>query len=337
MRKLIALSLIIISLLTFCACGAVSEIYSSTLTYEGDTSEPAPEYDVYLSDIKTEDIAEAAEMPVSEQAEENGYSGNETDAEAAPLTDTETVNGPKPRKFFTICFDDGITQDMKIIEIFKKHGFNSCTFFINTGLYGANWKQIGKMYNRPDVTHIRFTKKELESGIYNGFDVAVHTLTHKSLKAYDKNPKGIRREVENDAENIFKITGVYPVGMAWPGGENDVTETTKKLVYENTSIRFARGAESTHSFELPTEFLMWQPTCSIRDPEILSYARSFMEADCAEDMLFFVWGHGYELDLDDSYDMLDELIKMMTESEDIICVTTTEFYELFKDQIPSLK
>ena len=52
MRKLIALSLIIISLLTFCACGAVSEIYSSTLTYEGDTSEPAPEYDVYLSDIK---------------------------------------------------------------------------------------------------------------------------------------------------------------------------------------------------------------------------------------------------------------------------------------------
>ena len=335
MKKLITLSLIILSLLTHCACGAVSEIYPSTLTQEAEVSSESVTDS--LSDIKADELAEVTERSVVEQAERNSDTEYETDEKTAPYMDTETIDGQAPGKYFTICFDDGITQDMKIMEIFKKYDFRACTFFINTGLYGANWKQIGKMYNRPDVTHIRFTKKELESGIYNGFDVAVHTLTHKSLKAYDKNPKGIRREVENDAENIFKITGVYPVGMAWPGGENDVTETTKKLVYENTSIRFARGAYSTHSFELPEEFLMWQPTCSVRDPEILSYARSFMEADCAEDMLFFVWGHGYELDLDDSYDMLDELIKMMTESEDIICVTTTEFYELFKDQIPSLK
>ena len=181
------------------------------------------------------------------------------------------------------------------------------------------------------------TKVRLNNGIYDGFDVAVHTLTHKSLKEYDNNPKAIRREVENDAENIYELTGVYPVGMAWPGGDNYVTETTKRLVFENTTIRFGRGITATHDFKLPEEFLMWQPTCSISDADLLLYADRFIEAECSEDMLFFVWGHGYELDVYQIYDRLEELIKMITEADDIVCVTTTEFYQLFKDQIPSLK
>ena len=253
------------------------------------------------------------------------------------VTGSESNSSGTPRKFFSICFDDGITQDLKIIDIFKKYGFSSCTFFINTGLYGANWRWVGMQYNRTDVKHIRFTKEELESGIYDGFDVAVHTLTHKSLKEYDNNPKAIRREVENDAENIYELTGVYPVGMAWPGGDNYVTETTKRLVFENTTIRFGRGITATHDFKLPEEFLMWQPTCSIIDADVLLYADRFIEAECSEDMLFFVWGHGYELDVYQIYDRLEELIKMITEADDIVCVTTTEFYQLFKDQIPSLK
>ena len=336
MKKLIVVLFIVSFHLPLCACGEkTAGTVFPTVTQEAEAaSEPSMISDV--TDVMgtgevISDIGSAAEVPDEPEA------SADTETEPQSETDADIPSGARPRKYFTICFDDGITQDLKIIEIFKKYGFTSCTFFINTGLYGANWKQVGRMHDRPDVTHIRFTKKELESGIYDGFDVAVHTLTHKALKAYDKNPKALRREVENDAENIYGITSVYPVGVAWPGGENDVTETTKKLVFENTSIRFARGAYSTHSFQLPTEFLMWQPTCSVRDPEILSYARSFIEAECTEDMLFFVWGHGYELDLDDSYGMLDELIRMITEADDIVCVTNTEFYQLFKDQIPSLK
>ncbi len=325
MKKLTAFILIISLLQSLCACGApASETSAPAETRVSEaTPEPAPE-----ASPGEEPGAAAESDPPAEEAEETEPDAG-TDAEAAPA-ETHT-------KYFTICFDDGITQDLKIMEIFRKYGFSSCTFFINTGLCGANWYWVGGMFDRPDVTHIRFTRKELESGVYDGFDVAVHTLTHPSLKSYDSRRWVIRDEVENDAENIYRITGVFPVGMAWPCSDNDVTETTKKIVYEDTSIRFARGITATHSFALPEEFLMWEPTCSIVDDDLMAYAQSFIETECTEDMLFFVWGHGYELDVHDAYGRLEELIKMMTEADDIVCVTTTEFYQLFKDQIPSLK
>jgi len=243
----------------------------------------------------------------------------------------------KPRKYFTISFDDGITQDKKIIEIFKKYDFTACTFFINTGLCGVSWPAVGAQYGRADVTHIRFTEDELRSGIYDGYDVAVHTLEHLSLKNFDENADELVHQIEGDADNIESITGRRPVGMAWPGGPTEYTETTVKNAAEHTTMKFARRMGPTYGFDLPTEFLKWDPTCSVSDNSVLDLARSFISAECTHDMLFYVWGHGYELDLYDRYGVLEELIKMMSEAEDVVLVTNTEFYELFKDEIPSLK
>lgn len=243
----------------------------------------------------------------------------------------------KPKKYFTVSFDDGITQDRRIIEIFKKYDFTACTFFINTGLCGESWPLVGIQAGRPGVTHIRFTEDELRSGIYDGYDVCVHTLEHLSLKNFDSDPDELARQIETDADNIESITGRRPAGMAWPGGPTEYTDETVKNVAEYTTMRFARRMGPTYGFDLPDEFLKWDPTCSISDNSVLDLARSFIAAECTEDMLFYVWGHGYELDLYDRYDVLEELIKMMTEADGVVPVTNSEFYELFKDKIPPLK
>lgn len=242
-----------------------------------------------------------------------------------------------PKKYFTLSFDDGITQDLKIIEICKKYGFYGCTFNINTGLCGANWDWVGEAIGDPSVTHQRFTKKELKSGIYDGFDVAVHTLNHPSMKAYDNNLLKLKKEINKDAKNIYRWTGTYPTGMAWPGGDTEYTDKTVELVAKNTDMCFARAVTSTYKFDLPEYFLKWYPTCSITDGNILKYAEEFLNAECDEDMLFYVWGHGYELDLLHNYDTLEQLIKMMAEADDVVCVTNSEFYLLFKDEIPRWK
>ena len=58
-------------------------------------------------------------------------------------------------------------------------------------------------------------------------------------------------------------------------------------------------------------------------------------------MLFFVWCHGYELDLFDTWDKFDLYIKTITEAaardDSIVLVTNAEFYQLFKDEIPAWK
>ena len=233
-------------------------------------------------------------------------------------------------KYFTFSFDDGVTQDLAAIEIFKKHNFYGCTFFINTGLLGANWDYVGPLYGKPGVTHIRFTEEELKTGIYDGFDVAAHTLHHPSLSDYDDTPEKITEEVGKDAENIKRIFGYSPVGMSYPYGESKATGKTVKTILETTDIRYSRGVASTHDFRLPDDFMFWRPTCSLTDDHTLELAEKFIRLKPDGDALFYVWCHAYELDMYDTYGRLDTLIGLMSDADDIKCVTNTEFYNLFK-------
>lgn len=179
-----------------------------------------------------------------------------TDAETgAPVagTDSGIVRDGTPRKYFTLSFDDGITQDLRLIGILKKYGMDNCTFFINTGLMGANWAWVGGQFNRPDVSHLRFTEEELKTGIYAGFDLECHTATHPSLKALSN--RRVQREIERDVMKIQEISGIRPVGMAWPGGDTEFNRQNITVILEKTDVRFARCTTPTYAFTLPENFM----------------------------------------------------------------------------------
>ena len=242
------------------------------------------------------------------------------------------VRDGTPKKYFTLAFDDGVTQDARIIEILKKYNAeHSITFYINTGLLGveSDLTSLG-VYG---VQHKRFNLNELS--IYNGFDVGVHSLHHPGLNLYDRDPMYQKQQVEGDAINIENITGYQPMGMAYPGGDINVSRITAKNILENTAIRYARGTTSTGNFDLPTNFMLWQPTCHVMDGNLFTYANWFLKTDVPRDQLFFVWGHGYEFDQFDFYDEFEKLVKMMVEADDVVLVTNSEFYQLFKNEIPS--
>ncbi|MCQ2475509.1 MAG: polysaccharide deacetylase family protein [Clostridia bacterium] len=231
------------------------------------------------------------------------------------------------KKYFTLSFDDGITQDYKIMEICRKHNFKGITFNINSGLCGKNWDWVGDAIGKPGTAHQRLTKKEIKSGAYDGFDIAVHGCKHSSLKNYDNDPLGLWFEIEKDALNIKAMTGNYPVGMAYAGGDTEYTEESIENLRKYTTIKYARCTTSTYGFDFPTDYLKWQPTCGILDPNLFELAEKFLEDD-GENKLFYVWGHGYELDAFEKYDELEKLIEMMNEAEDVVCVSNTDFYLL---------
>ena len=315
-KGLIALSLLLCALTLLTACSGGDQPQQTA----PEETEPATEQ---TTDASTTEATDPEESMTEIDTEE----------------ETIVPNDGKPKKFFTLSFDDGITQDLKVIEILKKYDVKCISFNINTGLYGANWDWVGPAIGDPSIPHQRFTEEELKTGIYDGYDVLVHTLNHPSLKNYDRSASKIKKEVGKDADNIERLTGVRPVGMAWPGGDTEYTDKTIELVLENTDIRFARGVTSTYNFELPEYFMKWMPTCSAIDPRCLTLAQQFIDAECTEDMLFYVWGHAYELDLNggQGYETFEQLVKMMSEAEDVYLVTNTEFYNLYKDQIPSWK
>lgn len=296
---------------------------------DGDTR-PATEADAPETDPESEPESKPESDPESDP---------ETVPETAPETDPPVVDDGKPKKYFTIRFDDGITQDARVMKILRQYGMDCCTFYVNTGLLGESWAWVGEQFGRPDVTHVRYTEAELKSGIYDGFDVQSHTRDHGSLKNYSD--RRVTGQVTDDAAAIKSIFGYDPVGMAWPGGDAEWTDHTVDVIYSTTDIRYGICTTRTGTFDLPEYFLKWYPTCSFSDTDVISLTRQFVDAEPTEDMLFTVWCHGYELDLFSSWGKFETFIRTIAEAaaedDSIVLVTNTEFYERFKDEIPSWK
>ncbi len=234
---------------------------------------------------------------------------------------------PTGKKYFTLSFDDGITQDYKIMEICKKHNFRGITFNINSGLCGESWDWVGDAIGKPGTAHQRLTENEIKAGAYDGFDIAVHGFRHSSVGNFDDNPLGLWFEIERDALKIKRMTGNYPVGMAYAGGDTEFTEASEENIRKYTTIKYARGTTSTYNFDFPADYLEWEPTCSVLDDRLFELAEEFLNDD-GENKLFYVWGHGYELDAFEKYETLEKLIVMMSEAEDVVCISNTDFYLL---------
>ena len=104
-------------------------------------------------------------------------------------------------KAITFSYDDGVTQDIRLIEIFNKYNLK-CTFNLNSGKLGME----GSL-SWPDGKSVNHTKVKAEDvkAIYDGHEVAVHSLTHPNLtKLSDEE---IIRQVEQDRINLSELCG----------------------------------------------------------------------------------------------------------------------------------
>ena len=332
MKKLLLLGLALVCLTVLMACDAgktpadtaTDDVTATEIIAQesepADTTTPEEETTVKPEEITTEEVTTAA-IPIAGM-------------------DSGIVRDGTPKKYITLSFDDGITQDARMIEIMKKYNVYCCTFNINTGLFGANWTWVGPaQFNNPNLSHLRFTRQELETGIYDGFDIACHTATHPSLKNLSE--RQVTREIRTDESNITEIFGVKPVGMAWPGGDTEFNDDNIVTILKTTDIRYARCTTRTGTFELPEYFMRWYPTCSFFDADCMSLVKKFIKAECTEDMLLYIWDHSYALDGYDAWAKFELLIKTISEAaaedEQIVLVTNSEFYQLFKDEIPAWK
>ena len=80
------------------------------------------------------------------------------------------------KKALTFSFDDGVTQDIRLIEILDKYGLK-CTFNLNSEFLGLD----GTLFrNGRTVRHDKI-KPEAVKEIYKGHEVAVHGKTHAAL------------------------------------------------------------------------------------------------------------------------------------------------------------
>ena len=148
-------------------------------------------------------------------------------------------------KALTFSYDDGVEQDARLIEIFRKYGLKG-TFNLNSALYAPE----GTVYE-PGRVHRRMTEKAV-SELYKqeGIEVAVHAATHPWLEQMPQNM--ITKELMDDRQNLERQFGCIVRGMAYPFGtySDQVVESMKTV-----GIVYSRTVHSTHDFLMPVDWM----------------------------------------------------------------------------------
>ena len=227
-------------------------------------------------------------------------------------------NGKK--KAITFSFDDGVVQDIRLVEILNKYNLKA-TFNLNSaklGLPSDPWKVEWGEIPRPILNASKIKP------LYVGHEVAVHTLTHPNLTML--NDETVIYQVDEDRKALERIFGYPIVGMAYPCGGVNNDDRVAEIIKNNTPIRYARTITSTFTFELQKENLLrFNPTLHYLNEKTEEIVKKFLEMQTDEPQLLYIWGHSYELDYDESrWARFENLCKMLSGREDIFYGTNKE-------------
>lgn len=222
------------------------------------------------------------------------------------------------KKAVTFSYDDGVTQDIRLIELFNKYGLKA-TFNLNSELLGRlnTLERDGRI-----ITHNK-NKAEDVRYIYDGHEVAVHTLTHPFLPGI-ADEQEIIRQVEQDRLNLSELTGYEVVGMAYPCGGPNNDDRTAGIIRENTGVKYARALETNLSFAPQNNLYRFQGTIYHHQQwdQLFEMGEKFLEA---EDGIFYIWGHAYEFDIfPERWQQFEEFCRMISGKEDIFYGTNKE-------------
>lgn len=224
------------------------------------------------------------------------------------------------KKALTLSYDDGVDQDARLINIMKKNGLKG-TFNLNSGRY----REEGATYEPGEVQR-RLSEKEATQ-LYkdSGMEVAIHGLTHPFLERIPDNL--CTAEIVKDRENLEKQFGVIIRGAAYPYG----TYSDKVVdIMRMAGIAYARTTLSTENFDIPQDWLRLNPTCHHINPALRELATEFVEErrrDRGYPLLFYLWGHSYEFEKDDNWEVIERFASYVGGRKDIWYATNIEIYE----------
>lgn len=215
------------------------------------------------------------------------------------------------KKALTFSYDDNQIFDRRLVEILNRYQMKG-TFHINSG-------KLGMAAGR-DV----FVSEEELKELYEGHEIAGHGTQHRYLR--ELNAEELVREVLWDREKLEQLTGRIVTGYSYAFGQYSgrICEALK-----NFGIDYARTVESTGNFLLPEDFYAWNPTCHHNQA-----------ADCLESflnppeyrslILFYVWGHSYEFDRDDSWDRFERFARNVSGRADVWYAANIEICRYIK-------
>lgn len=211
-------------------------------------------------------------------------------------------------KALTMSYDDGTTADRRLVSIFNRYGIKGA-FHLNGGLFG---------------TGNRISEEEAGS-LYEGQEVSAHTLTHPTIARCPR--EQLVHEITEDRKKLEKLAGYTVRGMSYPNGSFN-QEIKRMLPY--LGIEYARVVQTTGGFDMPDDWLEWQPTCHHND-RLLERAETFIDLHKSQYLyLMYVWGHSYEFDNDNNWELIESFCDRISGHDSIWYATNIEIADYMR-------
>ncbi len=222
-------------------------------------------------------------------------------------------------KAVTFSYDDGVTQDIRLIELLNKYGLK-CTFNLNSELLSKKGMLIR---NDKRIAHYKIHREDVKT-VYEGHEIAVHTLTHPNLTKLDKNE--IIYQVEQDRLNLSELAGYEVVGMAYPCGGVNNDDRVAEIIKNGTGVKYSRTISSNEDFERQENLVRFNPSVYHLDfDKMMELGKKFVELKPERPQIFYIWGHSYEMDYEGDYWIrLEEFFKLISGRNDIFYGTNKE-------------
>ena len=222
-------------------------------------------------------------------------------------------------KAVTFSYDDGTTQDIRLIELLNKYNLK-CTFNLNSELLGKK----GILSRRGmRIAHYKIHPEDVRE-LYAGHEVAAHTLTHPNL--FKQTDDEVIRQVEEDRLNLSELVGYEVLGLAYPCGRINHDDHTAALIRQNTGVKYCRTGTCTKNFDPQDNLYRFNPTeFHLNFDEIMALGEKFVELEAKSTQIFYIYGHSFEMDYSPEYWIrLEEFFKLISNKSDIFYGTNKE-------------
>lgn len=222
------------------------------------------------------------------------------------------------KKAVTLSYDDNMEADKRLIGLMEKYQMKG-TFNLIPGWFAKE----GTVY--PEEETYRPATEKMAKDIYDHplVEVANHGNQHKFMSTLST--AEMADDIITCRKTLEKLFGRTVRGMAYPYGWH-----SRELmdVLSMCGVSYSRTVESTHGFEIPTEWLLWHPTCHHDDEKLMELAEEFLTMDVPDaPKLFYIWGHTFEFERNNNWDMFESFMQKISGKEDIWYSTNVEIYD----------
>lgn len=224
-------------------------------------------------------------------------------------------------KAFTMSFDDGLTDDIRLVGIMNQYGLKG-TFNISSAGFCTD----------PDAPFPRRMTLEEAKNTYlpAGHEVAVHGLRH--ISPYLSTSSVRIHEMLEDRIGLEHAFGRLVFGMACPDDGRWTHEMLEQ--FRALGFHYCRGLSYRDDFLLPDDFMYLSPTVKFNHPTLHEKLDRFLAADPnaeyishRDPLMFYMWGHAHELRGQDNWYIIDEVGQKLQHREDVWLATNSEIVE----------